>query len=265
MKFTAYDRLKRYEGYHRALPDGSCAAYQKKYRGKLDRVTIGWGCTEGIELGMVWTREEAEAALHREMAKFEAAVTRYVTVPLNQNEFDALCLLTYNIGIEAFARSTVLKRLNKEDRLGAAQAFNLWNKVGKYVEPGLVSRRASESALFLKPVEAPTEPAMPQTVEPSAEPVSKTAVAVGTSVAVGAGTQAINSVPVTVPVIPDVPLSVPPIPETLQETVSNAQSWQFLGDTAWSFKSWAFAQPMLAGALVIGLIVYWAWPKRSSG
>lgn len=265
MNFSAYDRLKPFEGYHRALPDGSCTAYQKKYRGKLDRPTIGWGCTEGVEMGMVWTREQAEAALRREMAKFEAAVTQLVTVPLNQNEFDALCLLTYNIGIGAFSHSTVLKRLNKEDRMGAAQAFHLWNKVGKYVEPGLVSRRASESALFLKPVAEPSEPFMPQTVDPSPAPVSKTAVAVGTSAAVAAGTQAINSIPATVPIVPDIPVSVPAVPAPLQETVSNAQGWQFLGDTAWSFKTWAVAQPLLAGALVIGLVVYWAWPRIKAG
>lgn len=93
---------------------------------------------------------------------------------------------------------------------------------------------------------------------------SKTAVAIGTSVAVGAGTQAINSLPASVPIVPDV-MTVPPVPAPLQETVSNAQSWQFLGDTAWSFKTWATAQPLLAGALVIGLAVYWFWPKREAG
>ena len=91
------------------------------------------------------------------MAKFEAAVTTLVTVDLNQNEFDALCLFTYNVG-RALQNSTLLKKLNKGDRAGAAEQFAAWTHVGKHAEPGLVSRRASERALFLKPVEAPAEP-----------------------------------------------------------------------------------------------------------
>lgn len=181
MKTSEYgiNKIKGYEGYKRKLPDGGCAAYQIKYRGKLDIPTIGWGCTEGVTMGMVWTLAQAEEGLRKEIAKFEAAVTRLVTVDINQNEFDALVALSYNIGIAGFSRSTVLKRLNKGDRVGAAKAFALWNKVGAFVEKGLVSRRASEAALFLKPVEEPVEPYMPQTVAESVSPPSAATVATG--------------------------------------------------------------------------------------
>src|SRR5262249_44588252 len=64
----------------------------------------------------------------------------------------------YNIGLGAFVKSTALKRLNAGDRLGAADAIELWNKGhvnGKLVIlPGLARRRAAERALFLQPIEA---------------------------------------------------------------------------------------------------------------
>ncbi len=64
--------IKSFEGYHTRQKDGSCAAYLCP----AGVPTIGFGCTEGVKLGMVWSAGEAEAALRREIAKFETAVTR---------------------------------------------------------------------------------------------------------------------------------------------------------------------------------------------
>ena len=54
-------KIESYEGYGKAMPDGSCMAYQDKFHGHLDVPTIGFGCTVGVEMGMVWTRAEADA------------------------------------------------------------------------------------------------------------------------------------------------------------------------------------------------------------
>jgi len=80
------DFIKGFEGYHRALPNGDCVAY----RCPAGVLTLGYGCTVGIKPGMVWTRQQAEDALRREISTFEAGVVRLVTVPINQNEYDAL-------------------------------------------------------------------------------------------------------------------------------------------------------------------------------
>lgn len=248
-----YARVKRYEGYHKALPDGGCQAYQIKYRGKMDVPTIGWGCTEGVKMGMVWTIEEAEAGLRREMAKFEAAVTTLVTVELNQNEFDALCLLTYNVGKGALQNSTLLKKLNKGDRAGAADEFSRYTHVGKYEEPGLVSRRASERALFLKPVEAPAEPAMPQSVTKAPEPVSKPVVATGAAAATVAVVQAAPAV------LPSLP--VPAVPESVTTSLTNLDAWKTIGEHAWTLKNFAVSRPDLSAVVGITLAVVWLWPK----
>lgn len=117
--------------------------------------TIGYGHTQGVAPGMVITEEQAEAFLRQDLSDAEAAVSRYVKVRLNDNEFSALASLVFNIGSGNFQRSTVLRRLNNEDRVGAADAIEWWNKgrVNGVLTslPGLVRRRAAEKALFLTP------------------------------------------------------------------------------------------------------------------
>lgn len=81
----------------------------------------------------------------------EDAVKRLVNVPINACEFGALVSLVYNIGEGNFAKSTVLKELNKGHRSRAAAAFLMWNKGGfpARVLPGLRIRRLRERRLFL--------------------------------------------------------------------------------------------------------------------
>lgn len=240
-------KIEGYEGYGRALPDGSCVAYQDKFNGKLDKPTIGFGCTEGVELGMVWTRAQADAAFRRELAGHEAAVNRLATVELSQNEFDALVSLSYNVGAGALARSTVLKRLNKDDRHGAAKAFARFNRSGGGVVEGLVARRASEAALFLKLDNPPATPAMPQTVTESPAPVSRATVATVTAVAA----TAVQTIP-------------PGVPEAVTKSLENVHAWQGIGDQLWTLKLWAVTQPVVAGGLAISVSAFWLWSKRKA-
>lgn len=252
------DRIKGYEGYGKKLPDGSCKAYQDVYHGKLDKPTIGWGCTEGVTMGMVWSREEAEAALRKEIAKHEAAVSMLVKVPVNQNEVDSMIALSYNIGTGigakegGFANSTVLRKLNKEDRMGAARAFHLFNKAGGGIVPGLVQRRASESALFLKPVAPPEDPAMPQTVTASKEPPSRTTVAVAT-------TAVVSAAPAVLPALPSLP--VPSVPVEVTTSLTNLDAWKTIGEHLWTLKDFAASHPTQSLVVAVPLLALWLWPK----
>ena len=116
--------------------------------------TIGYGHTEKVTPGQVISQVQANDLLRQDIAPREYAVRDLVTVPLNQNEFDALVSFVFNVGVSAFGGSTALKRLNKEDRQGAAEALTWWNKatVDGVLRPvnGLTRRRAAEKALFLK-------------------------------------------------------------------------------------------------------------------
>ncbi|UYY77475.1 lysozyme [Sphingomonas sp. R1] len=115
-------------------------------------LTIGVGHTGAdVKPGQKITVAESEALLRADLARFEKAVSAAVKVPLNQNQFDALVALAFNIGAGAFAGSTLVRLLNGKDYAGAAAQFERWNKGGGKVLPGLVARRAAEAALFRKP------------------------------------------------------------------------------------------------------------------
>ena len=117
--------------------------------------TIGIGTTiypNGVKVkkGDKCTLEQAHEYLAHDMIEFEKTVNDSVKVPLSQNQFDALVSLAYNIGSTAFKNSTLLKKLNAKDYVGAADQFLVWNKGGGKVLKGLVRRRDAERALFLK-------------------------------------------------------------------------------------------------------------------
>jgi len=160
--------------------------------------TIGWGQTEDVSPGMMWTREEADADFCRALTARAAAVRNVCTRPPNGNELAALVSLSYNIGQAAFARSTALRRHNEGDAQSAARAFGLFNKArvgGVLAElPGLTARRAAEAALYLQPdAGAPVE-RMPQAVEPSsslsASPIAQSGAAAAAAGAAGISAQA---------------------------------------------------------------------------
>jgi lysozyme len=141
--------------------DGRRAIMQREgvklraYRDSVGIPTIGVGHTSAagppeVRIGMLdISRHEAEAILTRDLAKFEGAITQHVIVPLEQHEFDALVSFVFNVGEGAFAKSTLLKKLNAGDRKGAADQFLVWTKAGGKTLKGLVTRRNSERAQFL--------------------------------------------------------------------------------------------------------------------
>lgn len=149
--------------------------------------TVGWGNTHGVGPFTENTPEQAEADFQRHLREFTAEVLTALTRPANENQLAAMVALAFNIGLEAFRRSTVLRAHNRGDHAAASRAFHLWNKAGGKEMPGLVRRRAAESALYLRPVrvEVPrqdlqrdeldvprseidldTEDAMPQRIDP---------------------------------------------------------------------------------------------------
>lgn len=94
--------------------------------------------------GMTITEAQCDDLLAKDLAPVEATIAKAVTVPLSQNEWDALASLGFNIGVSGEAHSTVIKRLNLGDVAGAADAFLMWEK-----PVSLTSRRVAERAQFL--------------------------------------------------------------------------------------------------------------------
>ena len=129
----------------------------KPFRGGKPKgtLTIGYGHTgPDVKPGMRITDEEADRLLSEDIGVAERAVASKVKVPLSNDQFSALVSLVFNIGVAKFGTSTLLKRLNAGDYVGAADQFLVWDKTtiaGKKVQSkGLAKRRPIERDLFLR-------------------------------------------------------------------------------------------------------------------
>ncbi len=121
--------------------------------------TVGYGSRHLLDGSAVTmqtppiTEEMACQLLAHSLAGIEAHISSKVTVPLNQNQFDALVILAYNIGEGNFDTSTLLRKINAGDYRGAADQFLAWDKDHEngvlVVSDGLLNRRKAERVLFL--------------------------------------------------------------------------------------------------------------------
>ena len=114
--------------------------------------TIGYGHTGNVIPGMTITQAEADDLLRKDVHWAVDCVNRAVTVPVSQNQFDALVDFTFNIGCGAFRNSTLLRRLNAKNYAEAAEEFTRWKFVQGVEVAGLLRRREADKKLFTTPV-----------------------------------------------------------------------------------------------------------------
>lgn len=120
-------------------------------------ITIGYGSTmyeDGtkIRIGDGITKDKALAMLKWEV-KNKSSVLRGMNLPLNQNQFDALTSFIYNVGVGAFEKSTLLKKIRRNPNdPDIRNQFNRWiYNDGKVLEV-LVERRKKEADLYFTPI-----------------------------------------------------------------------------------------------------------------
>ncbi|HVY89122.1 MAG TPA: glycoside hydrolase family protein [Hyphomonadaceae bacterium] len=135
--------IKSFEGFREQatrLPDG--------------RWTIGYGHVRTAREGLTISPKDAEDLLSYDLKPVEDALYSLIYAPLNQNQFDALVSLVFNISPGQFRESDILRNLNAGDFLNAAAGFDLWRKARIHgrvmVVDALVRRRAAEKAMFLE-------------------------------------------------------------------------------------------------------------------
>ena len=120
-----------------------------------DVPTIGYGQTQysdgsPVKMGDTISREDAKMQLQIiTRQKYADALGKCVKVPLSQNEYDAYVSLAYNIGTGAFCGSTLVKKLNAGDYVGACSQILRWNKQKGKVLKGLDNRRRKEYKLCM--------------------------------------------------------------------------------------------------------------------
>ena len=198
--------------------------------------TIGWGCTKGVEKGDALTQTQADERLLHEIGDYEAGVMSACQVTPNQNQFSALVVFSWNVGIGGMKGSSVIKAYNRGDVQAAARAFGLWNKAGGKPVAGLTRRRAAESVLFLEPVDGAQD--MPQIVEPesklTASPINRASVIAG-------GTAALASANEIITAISDVKDGVAGLGE------------------------WLLPVALVAIVIACGYVIYTRWLQRKNG
>lgn len=123
--------------------------YLTAYLDPVDIWTLGYGRTLNVFEGETCTQEQADAWLDSDMADAGDWVSRLVTSDINQNQYDALCDLFFNVGHEELETSHLLKYVNARQFDAAANEFPKWCHADGVVLPGLVTRRAAEQQLFL--------------------------------------------------------------------------------------------------------------------
>lgn len=106
--------------------------------------TLCFGETTGVKIGDYKTDEECEQSLAKELTKYNTNMKRNVTVPLKEYEEIAYTSFVWNIGETQWNKSTLLKKLNAGDNLGACKELLRWNMAGGKVVKGLTNRRVAE-------------------------------------------------------------------------------------------------------------------------
>ena len=129
----------------------------KKFEGKRNEpykdtggvVTVGYGHTgDSAKSGKKLTDDEIEGLLDEDMQTATSAVERLVDVELSQNQIDALTSFVFNVGEGAFAKSTMLRKINDGDFEGAEKEFMKWVYDDGRKLRGLERRRRQEAELF---------------------------------------------------------------------------------------------------------------------
>jgi lysozyme len=142
---TGIDLIKSFEGLELTA-----------YKCPAGIVTIGYGSTyypdkSPIKMGdKLKDKIAAEELLKATLLTFESTINGlFYNITLKQNQFDALVSLVFNIGPNAFAASTLLKKakVNPNDKSIEIE-FNRWVNGGGKKLPGLIRRRKAESKLY---------------------------------------------------------------------------------------------------------------------
>ena len=143
----ALDIIREFEGFR-----------EQAYVDTDGTPVIGYGLSKvdgrKVQLGDRISVAKADAVLSKEVLTLKEQINSMVTVELNSNQLSALTSFAFNVGIYGLESSTLLKKLNAGDYLGAANEFPRWNKAhirGRKVPlAGLSRRREAEKQLFLK-------------------------------------------------------------------------------------------------------------------
>lgn len=138
------DLIKLYEGYS-----------SSPYLCPAQHWTIGYGAIWGLDGKRVTedhpdiSKDQADQLLRRDVRKSQVAVLRLIKVPLEDGQFDSLCSFVFNLGSNSLQSSTLRRKINRGDYIGAADEFPRWVFAGGRKLKGLIKRRKHERLMFI--------------------------------------------------------------------------------------------------------------------
>lgn len=120
------------------------------YKDPVGIPTACFGETKNIRMGMKFTMNECNGMLRESLIEHDDGMMKCIKVPLSDTRHVALLSFTYNVGVGNFCNSTLVKKLNAGDIVGACDQLPRWNKAKGIVLPGLTKRRTVEREWCMK-------------------------------------------------------------------------------------------------------------------
>lgn len=110
-----------------------------------DVPTLGWGSTDGVQMGQRTTPDRALIRLLADAQRHERELRACIgDVALFQHEWDAYVSWAYNVGTGTACKSSLVRKLQAGDYPSACRELLRWDKQAGRVLPGLTKRRQAE-------------------------------------------------------------------------------------------------------------------------
>jgi len=134
--------IKRFEGF-----------YPNIYLCPAGYPTIGYGHLvrpgeEKVFEGGIPSEKAGEALLLKDLDIAAGSVLRLIHVPLTDEQFDAMVSFTFNLGGGALQRSTLRRKINREEHEEVPEQLMRWVWAGGRKLKGLIRRRKAEADLY---------------------------------------------------------------------------------------------------------------------
>ncbi|NOI79247.1 lysozyme [Vibrio tubiashii] len=98
----------------------------KPYQCSANVWTVGLGHTQGVTQKTKLTEQQVAEYFVKDIAAAERVVNKHLSQTPNQGEYDMMVSFVYNLGAGNFTRSTLLKKFNQGDNVGACNEYPRW-------------------------------------------------------------------------------------------------------------------------------------------
>jgi lysozyme len=123
---------------------------QTAYLDPVGIPTICFGETKNVRMGDKATLDHCSDLLESRLQEFGRGVDQCIKTPLPPYRKAAFTSFAYNVGVPAFCSSTLVKKYNAGDWVGACDQLKRWITAKGVTLPGLVKRREVERQFCMR-------------------------------------------------------------------------------------------------------------------